>query len=221
MNDMNRPTPDRASLIAALADECPPVRRVQAWEGIALIIAATLAAAIGASAVYSFWSGILTGEASPYFWITNGLLLLLGAASSGALVAGALPQVGPRPNAPVWTFAMLGVLPLAAVIQLLRAPAAHVHEGLADPDALHCLGSALTAGLVVGIAAVLFLRRAAPVALARQGWLTGLAAGALGALAFGMTCPLDGITHLGLWHVLSVPLAALAARVIVPSLIRW
>ena len=54
-----------------------------------------------------------------------------------------------------------------------------------------------------------------------QGWLTGLASGALGTLAFGITCPLDGIVHLGLWHVLPVPLAALAARVIVPPLIRW
>ena len=65
----------------------------------------------------------------------------------------------------------------------------------------------------MAIAAVLFLRRAAPVALARQAWLTGLAAGALGSLAFGITCPVDTIAHLGLWHVLPVPLAALAARV--------
>ncbi|KPQ24263.1 MAG: hypothetical protein HLUCCX21_05640 [Porphyrobacter sp. HL-46] len=83
------------------------------------------------------------------------------------------------------------------------------------------LSSALATGLVVAIAAVLFLRRAAPVALARQAWLTGLAAGALGSLAFGITCPVDTIAHLGLWHVLPVPLAALAARVAVPSLIRW
>ena len=57
----------------------------------------------------------------------------------------------------------------------------------------------------------------------RAGWLTGLASGALGTLAFGITCPLDGIVHLGLWHVLPVPLAALAARVIVPpdTLYRW
>jgi hypothetical protein len=216
---MNKLT-SRADLIAALAESSTPVRRTRTWEGAALIIAATAAAAIGASGVFRFWSGILAGEASPYFWIANGLLLMLGAASTTALVAGALPQVGPRPNAPVWAFAMLGVLPLAAVIQLL-VPHGHLHEGIEDPAALHCLTSSLAAGLVVAIAAVLFLRRAAPVALARQGWLTGLASGALGTLAFGITCPLDGIVHLGLWHVLPVPIAALAARVIVPPLIRW
>jgi hypothetical protein len=62
---------------------------------------------------------------------------------------------------------------------------------------------------------------AAPVALARQGWLTGLASWALGALAFGMTCPLDGMVHLGLWHVLPVPVAAVIARVVVPPLVQW
>ncbi len=213
---MNEPT-SRADLIAALAENCSPVRRVRGREGAAVIVAATAAAATGASAMFGFWSGMFAGEASPFFWVTNGLLLLMGAASTAALVAGALPQVGPRPNAPVWVFALLGVLPLAAAIQLVRGP----HEHLADPDALHCLSSALAAGLVVAIAAVLFLRRAAPVALARQAWLTGLASGALGALAFGLTCPLDGIVHLGLWHVLPVPIAAIAARVIVPPLIRW
>jgi hypothetical protein len=59
------------------------------------------------------------------------------------------------------------------------------------------------------------------VAITRQAWLTGLAAGSLGSLAFGMTCPLDGIAHLGIWHIAPVPLAALAARLIVPPLIRW
>ncbi|MFN3864033.1 MAG: NrsF family protein [Erythrobacter sp.] len=216
---MNKPT-SRADLIAALAASSTPVRRTRGWEGAALIIAATAAAAIGASGVFRLWSGILTGAASPYFWMTNGLLLVLGAASTTALVAGALPQVGPRSSAPAWTFAMLGVLPLAAVIELL-VPHGQLHAGLKDPHALHCLSSALAAGLVVAIAAVLFLRRAAPVALARQGWLTGLASGALGALAFGITCPLDGIVHLGLWHVLPVPIAALVARVVVPPLIRW
>ncbi|MBI1402338.1 MAG: DUF1109 family protein [Porphyrobacter sp.] len=214
-------SPSRAALIAALAESTVPVRRVRPAEGTALVAAATLAAAAGASAIFAFWSGIATGAASPFFWIVNGLLLLLGAASTTALMAGALPQVGARPNAPLWAVAMLGVLPLAAVIEIVRAPAGDAPAGLADPDALHCLSSSLAAGLVVALAAVLFLRRAAPVALARQAWLTGLAAGSLGALAFGVTCPLDTLAHLGLWHVLPVPLAGLAARAIVPRLIRW
>jgi hypothetical protein len=218
---MNHPAA-RADLIAALSDELSPVRPVRPGDGAALIIAATLAAAIGASLLFSFWRGIVSGDASPFFWITNGLLLLTGAASTGALVAGALPRVGARPNAPVWAAAMLGVLPLAALLQVLRSPPGHMHgDALFAEAGLHCLSWSLVAGLAVGAAAVLFLRRGAPVALARQGWLTGLAAGALGTLAYGVTCPLDGIAHLGLWHVLPIPIAALAGRIVVPPLIRW
>jgi hypothetical protein len=214
-------TPTRAALIAALADNTVPVRRVHPAEGAALIALATLTAALAMIALFDFWRGITSGQASPFFWITNSLLLLLGAASTMALVAGALPRVGARPNAPAWTLAMLGVLPLAALIQIAKAPDIHTHSGLADPHAWHCVSAALAAALVVGAAGVLFLRRGAPVAITRQAWLTGLAAGSLGSLAFGMTCPLDGIAHLGIWHTAPVPLAALAARLIVPPLIRW
>ena len=73
----------RADLIAALAEDLAPVRRVRPWEGAALIAIATLVAAIAASAMFTFWSGILTGEASPFFWIANGLLLLLGGGQHG------------------------------------------------------------------------------------------------------------------------------------------
>lgn len=214
-------TPARAALIAALVENTVPVRRVHPAEGAALIASATLAAALGMIALFDYWRGITSGQASPYFWITNGLLLLLGAASTMALVVGALPRVGARPNAPAWTLAMLGVLPLAALIQIAKAPDIHAHSGLADSFSWHCVSSALAASVVVGAAAVLFLRRTAPVAITREAWLTGLAAGSLGSLAFGMTCSLDGIAHLGLWHVVPVPLAALTARLVVPSLIRW
>lgn len=214
-------TPARAALIAALVEDTVPVRRVHPAEGAALVALATLAAAFALIALFDFWRGIISGEASPFFWITNGLLLLLGAASTMALVVGALPRVGARPNAPAWTLAMLGVLPLAALIQIARAPDMHAHTGLIDPYGWHCVAGSLTAAMVVGAAAVLFLRRGAPVAITRQAWLTGLAAGSLGSLALGMTCPLDGIAHLGIWHIAPVPLAALAARLIVPPLIRW
>lgn len=214
-------TPSRAALIAALVDDTVPVRRVHPGEGAALVALATLTAALGMIALFDYWRGITSGQASPFFWITNGLLLLLGAASTAALVVGALPRVGARPNAPAWTLAMLGVLPLAALIQIAKAPEMHAHTGLIDPYGWHCVTASLTAAMVVGAASVLFLRRAAPVAITRQAWLTGLAAGSLSSLALGMTCPLDGIAHLGIWHVAPVPLAALAARFIVPPLIRW
>ena len=51
--------------------------------------------------------------------------------------------------------------------------------------------------------------------------MTGLAAGALGSVAYGITCPLDDLAHVGLVHIVPVGIAALIGRLVVPPLIRW
>ncbi len=212
---------NREDLIAALTEDLAPVKRVKPVEGILLIAFATLVAGVASIAVYEWWDGLLTGEASGYFLITHGLLLVLGAASTAALVSGALPRVGARANAPLWSAIMLGILPLGAIISLLSGHGNHAHEGLNDPVAFMCTTASLSAAALVLVASVLWLRRGAPVSLERSGWLAGLAAGSLGTLAYGITCPLDTFSHVGLWHVAPVAIAAVVGRIVVPPLIRW
>lgn len=215
----------RDDLIAAMAEDLTPVKRLRVLDGAALIAFATGVAGIACVMVFGFWTGIVTGQASAFFWITNGLLLLLGGASTAALAASALPRIGSRANAPWWSAAMLGVVPLAAFITLISVEAGHDHAAgaAADPGRWYweCAAYGLAAGLLVAIAAVLFLRRGAPVAIERAGWLTGLAAGSLGSVAYGITCPLDTIAHVGIVHVAPVAIAAVIARLFVPPLIRW
>jgi hypothetical protein len=79
----------------------------------------------------------------------------------------------------------------------------------------------LLTSLVSGSAMVWWLRRGAPVSPQRAGLQTGLAAGALGTFAFGLSCDYDTVAHLGVWHVVPVVLATLAGRLIVPPLVRW
>lgn len=219
---MNTPQ-SREQLIAALAEDMGPVRRIKPAHGAALVAVGTALAAIASIVIFGFWSGMVTGEASGFFWIVNGLLLTLGLASTAALAASALPRVGARGNAPGWAAAMLGVVPVAAILTLFSPGAVHEHSPLVNPALWYweCAAYSLAAGLLVAGAAILFLRRGAPVSLERAGWLTGLAAGSLGALAYGITCPLDSIEHVGLVHVVPVALAALAGRLAVPPLIRW
>lgn len=215
----------REALIRELTEGITPVEPVSKGQGIALVAFATLAAAIAAVVLHDFWMGIVTGEASAMFWIANLLLLLLGAASTSALIASAMPRVGARSSAPVWAAAMLGVLPLAALITLIPAGAPHEHAAgtLSDPSLWYwqCAAYGLTAGLLVAFAAVMFMRRGAPVSLERAGWLTGLAAGALGSVAYGITCPLDGLSHVGIVHVAPAAIGAVLGRLVVPPLIRW
>ena len=214
----------REDLIAALADDLTPVARVKPQHGALVVAIATLVAALASIAVFGFWSGIVAGEASSHFWITNGLLLMLGIGSTAALVASALPRVGQRSDAPVWSAAMLAVLPVAAIISLVSFEGAESHaDALADPTLWYwqCAAFGFAASTLVLAGAVAFLRRGAPVSLERSGWLAGLAAGALGSVAYGITCPLDSVGHVGIWHAVPVALGAIAGRIIVPPLIRW
>ena len=214
---------NREALIAALTEDLEPVAQVKPAQGVMLIGFATLIAAAASIAGFEFWTGMLTGEASGFFWISNGLLLMVGMASTAALVSNALPRVGSRGDAPEWSALMLGVLPVAAILTLLSVESGHEHAGFSNPALWYwpCAAASLGAGLLVGIAAVLFLRRGAPVSIERSGWLTGLAAGALGTLAYSITCPLDTIGHVGITHIVPVAIAAVVGRLVVPPLIRW
>lgn len=219
---------NRGDLIAALSEDLTPVARVKPRDGGLLIGFATFVAGLACIAIFEFWDGMFTGEASAFYWITNLLLLVLGAASTSALVSGALPKVGARGSAPYWSAAMLAVVPVAAIITIAAFEANHDHAAHAasvfdDPATWYweCAAYGSAAGLLIAFAAVMFLRRGAPVSLSRAGWLTGLSSGALGALAYNITCPLDTIAHVGIWHTAPVLIWALAARIVVPPLIRW
>ena len=119
---------------------------------------------------------------------------------------------------------MLAILPLAAIITILSIAAGHDHGmSLSDPGALYweCAAYGLGASSLIAAAAILFLRRGAPVSLDRAGWLVGLSSGSLGALAYNLTCPLDGFLHTAIWHVLPVFVAGVFWRYAAPPLIRW
>lgn len=212
---------NREDLIAALTEDVAPVKPVRSQDGVALIAFATIIAAVVSIAVYEWWDGLLTGEASGYFLITHGLLLLLGGATGSALIKGAMPRVGAQSSAAFWGALMVAVLPIGAALSLLSGHGNHAHEGLNDPVAMMCVTGSLSASAIVLAASVLWLRRGAPVSIERSGWLAGTTAGALGALAYGITCPLDTFSHVGLWHVAPVAISAVVGRLMVPPFIRW
>lgn len=215
---------NRDALIASLTEDLTPVKAIRPREGVAMIVFGGIIASLACVFIFGFWTGMFTGQASGFFWITNGLLAICGAASTAALAATGVPKVGARSTAPAWATAMLAIMPLTAIITFLTLEPGHNHVGhLMQPSMadLKCAACALAASFVVSAACVIYLRRSAPVSLESAGWLTGLASGSLGALAYGITCPLDDITHLGIYHVLPVAAAAIISRYAVPPLIRW
>lgn len=207
-------------MIASLTQDLAPVRAFSSRDGAALLAVAGGLTVIGVLLIDGFWHGVANGEASAFFWVTNGVLALLGLASSAAVIAMASPRVGSRSDAPLWLGAMLAILPIVAVLSVVR----HQHgvEAIAeDMYGTYCLSHALFSSVLMFASLTFWLRRGAPVSVNNAGWLTGIAAGALGAVAYGMSCSMDSVSHLGVWHVAPVIISAIAGRLIVPHLIRW
>lgn len=207
-------------MIASLTDDLAPVRAFSPRDGALLVALAGAISVVGVLVFEGFWHGILEGDAAPLFWVTSGLLLVLGLAAASSVVMMASPRVGNRHDAPKWASAMLAVLPVAAIISVI--PGAHEgHVAVGSLFATHCITSSLAASLVTGAALTLWLRRGATVSLNLAGWFTGLAAGALGTAAFGISCSVDTVTHLGISHVAPVVIMAMVGRLVVPPLVRW
>ncbi len=210
-----RPNP----LIAQLTDDLEPVRPIRMAYGFAWLAAATTITMVAVALWQGLWSGPVQGQAAPIFFIANGLIALVGLASARAVVRMASPRVGTRNDGSRWLLAALAILPLTALLlaALEGTLAGHDHAA----DGLHCFLAGTACGVAVAATLVIWLRRGAPVALNAAGFYTGVAAGALGSFAYGLSCPFDTIGHLGIWHVAPIAISAALGRMAVPPLIRW
>lgn len=206
--------------IDALVADLQPVRPVAPRGG--LLIA--LAAAGVAAAIVAAWMGvrpdIVAGQPHPMVMMREGMLLVLGFASLAAVVASARPGVGQSSTGWRWALAAAALFPLTSIAMSFVGDGfpASVLYSVDGPD---CLAVSLGAGLLIGAALTLWLRRGAPTALNRIGWLVGLTAGSFGTFAYGLHCVSITVFYVGFWYTGAVALCALLGRLIVPPLIRW
>mgnify|MGYP005849628023 CR=1 FL=1 len=210
---------DRDDLIAGLAADLQPVTPMKRSSGLLLVALATLAT-VG---VVVTWEGLAptlaSGQVSSNTALANGLLLMLGTAAAVATVAMALPRVGTRYDGPKWATATASIFPAAGMALLMQGS---MQAALIDAEhGWRCAVNGSLAAVFVAVALLFWLRRGAPVALHRAGLWLGVAAGALGSVAYGLTCPLDGVSHLGIWHFLPAAICAGVGSLVVPRLVRW
>ena len=207
------------ALIDKLADQAAPVRRYSTRGGrlaLAAIGAATLTVVF---MIRGFRADVMAGQADPMLTVATGLMLILAIAAGSSAVRMARPQVGTAASGAPWALTALLLVPVAAVIGIIAQP--DRIAGLAPGPGIRCLVFGLIAGLGALVFLAYWLRLGAPVAPERASWLTGLAAGAIGALALMLECRQEGLAHFGAWHV-AVPIAAAAAaRLILPRFLRW
>lgn len=218
MNAPNHRSPE--SLMAMLTDDLQPVRPLRLRDGLAGTAAAVALAVAGVMFLFGLRPGLAGGDVSVFYFLANGVLVTLGLAAATAVIAMASPRVGNRHDGPRWASAVAAVMPAAAMVLI----GLHWRDwrSMLDPaDGWFCAAAGLGTALVVAVPLALWLRRGAAVAPERAGTWLGVAAGALGSAAYGLSCPVDTLYHLAIWHFLPVALAALAGRLFVPGLIRW
>ena len=213
---MNRAT---NHLITSLADDLKPVAPLRRRNGWLLALASAAVTVLAVALYVGLWQAGLAGTAAPMFFVTNGLLLLLGLAAAGAVLSLAAPAVGNRADAPRWTTAMLALLPLTALVTALAG--GHELADLYDAHSAYCLASGTLASVLSFAALTWWLRRGAPVSTGAAGLWAGVAAGAIGSFAYGLSCPIDTVGHLGVWHIAPVAICAVLGRIALPRLIRW
>ena len=206
--------------IDALVDDLTPVRPVKASQllfVLAILLPLLIAAII---AVLGPRADLAQGVVSLMFLWRAGTLFILGCATAHAVVAMASPSVGRGRHGWVWSMAGAALFPLSAIILAMQGQGGMEVFGRVRPG-IECLTMTGIGALAVAVPMVLHLRKGAPTAPERAGWLTGIAAGAMGAFAYNFHCPYSDPTYVAVWYGGAVALSAAIGRLVVPPLIRW
>jgi len=212
--------------LQALVDDLQPVTPIRPRDGLALAVAMALVSAFVVVVTKGVRNDLLLGAPHPMFFLRGATLLLVGAASAYAVMAGSRPEIGARDGRAMWRWVLLAALlfPVAALFNVATNMPGNADEAralFAPSVGAECLTLSGLCALAIGSAMVLWLRRGAPSDPRRAGLLVGLAAGGFGAAAYSLLCPMNGIVYIGTWYTLAVALCALAGRLVVPPLLRW
>jgi hypothetical protein len=181
-------------------------------------------ASIIVAMIYGARNDLLAGNPHPIVIIRASLLLLLGLSTTLSVAAAARPSIGKPHNGWMWALAAAAVFPFAALCQFVYLYTSGQPLTLFMVDfefGPRCVMVSTLSALWIGSLLTWWLRRGAPIALNRAGWLVGIAAGSFGTFSFNVYCNSVSIFYIGLWYSLSVCICAVAGRLIVPRLIRW
>lgn len=207
-------------LIAGLVADLKPVTPLRLASGMRLALLALSLGAIGMTVLHGMRPDFVAGRPDGLVLLCAGVFLVLALASGWAVVGMARPYVGERREAWGWTVLIAAMLPAGAAYLIAAAWLNDSASGFAMNGG-NCVKFGLGWSVLTFATLVVWLRRGAPSSPVRAGLLTGVAAGAAGIFAVSLNCAQNDLVHIGVWHGLTVVLAALIGRLTVPRLIAW
>jgi hypothetical protein len=208
-------------LIARLATDLKPVRP-NALPRLILgsVLVGGVIAAIAMLAGLGPRADIATAPGTMVFWTKFGYTLALAVLGGVATLALARPDGRIR-----WPWlaapALLGVLLIAALIQLAGAPSDQMMTLVIGGTSLVCPWRIVALSLPVLVALILALRRLAPANPTLAGLAAGMFAGGTGAWVYSFACGENGVMFLALWYTLGIAVMAGLGAVLGRFLLRW
>jgi hypothetical protein len=207
-------------LIAELVGSLEPVKPLRFAQGMGLTLAIAAMSVVAAVSWFGLRADLLAGQVNPVHLIATGIYLGLAMAASVTVVVMSRPCVGADHSGWTWAAAMAAMLPAAGLIVGVSGG----HNLFSADTMAHgadCLIKGGAASLAVFGMLVLWLRKGAPTAPDRAGWVAGIAAGSFGVFAFSLSCADNDIVHIGVWHSAVVLVMGAIGRLVMPSLVRW
>jgi hypothetical protein len=108
-----------------------------------------------------------------------------------------------------------------AVVAWAGAPAPTRLGSLLGSDPLGCVRNVALASVPVAGALLVALRRLAPTRLRSAGAAAGLAAGAIGSIAYSLSCNETGLTFVAVWYTAGIFVVAGLGALLGPRVLRW
>lgn len=202
-----------------LVNDLTPVKPMNVNKGLALPAIMVAAFATLFVTQLGLRSDLAAGVPSMVTLMRGGVLLLLGFATAHAVVNMAQPSVGKGNHGWIWAVGAALLFPISALIVAISTMSSDMP--ITVNTGWYCFKMCLAASSATAIPMVLWLRKGAPTSLDRAGWLTGLAAGGLGAFAYSFHCPFTSVIDISVWYTGAIATSALIGRIVVPHLIRW
>ena len=108
-----------------------------------------------------------------------------------------------------------------AMMELSLAPLARWHSLMIGDHWLECIVFILLAALIPSAIIIAAARMAAPTDPVKTGALAGIAAGAMGALAYALHCTDDSISFIAVWYAAAIILCGFVGAIVGPRVLRW